>query len=144
MGKMGLGKIGNLSHIVPFFSDFSPISCQFLHIYNAVLASLIFPHFSPFAPIFLHSPHFPTTFIFSPFSFTSAASPQIQLRLTPMPRSRIAGILTVNLYNRVQGWQGQMVGRCNCSCARHVPHAPGGSPCAPTPFRPPHGSPPLL
>ena len=78
MGKPGLGKMGNFSQIVPFFSDFPPVSEQFhtflTHFPQSFLwqsptiphcppLSPIFPHFPPFPPI---SPHFATIFSIFP------------------------------------------------------------------------------
>ena len=67
MGIMGLGKMGNLSQIVPFFYDFPPISYQFctffVHFPKCTFGNFsqfpISPHFSPFPPIFPHGSHFP-------------------------------------------------------------------------------------
>ena len=93
-GKNGTGKNGQF---VPLFSDFTPISDQFhtflLHspqcIFGNLLQFPIIPNFPPSPPpFFAISPHFhplSPIFPFSPFSFTSAASWLIRLRLTPMP-----------------------------------------------------------
>ena len=76
MRKMGLGKMGNLPQIVPFFS---PISNQFytffLHFREGIFA---FSHNSVLPPIF---PHFAAIFPFSPFFRAPAASRLIRLRL---------------------------------------------------------------
>ena len=69
MGKVGLRK---MSQIVPFFSDFSPVSYQF-RTFFMYFSQGIFGNFPQF-PIF---PHFPPFFHFPYFS-----SP---LRLRPMP-----------------------------------------------------------
>ena len=73
-GKWDWKKWGNWTKIVPFFSDFSPISCQlhtfFIHFPKWILAifqyypfSSISPHFTPSPPQFsafpLFFPHFP-------------------------------------------------------------------------------------
>ena len=78
MRKMELGKMRNLSQIVPFFSDFSPISNQF-HTFSVHFLECIFgnfsqlptfpipppipppspPPFPPMLPPFLRFPHFP-------------------------------------------------------------------------------------
>ena len=95
--------------ICPKLSPFSPISlpfppnfAQFSYTPHNVFWAIshnspnspISPHFSPFPPFPPISPHFPpfspisphfSIFPFSPFSFTSAASWLIQLRLTPIP-----------------------------------------------------------
>ena len=103
MGKMGQAKMGNLSQIVSFFSDFPPISYEFhtfsLHFPLGIFGTFSYfpipPHFPPFPSIFLHSPPFPpisphftpffSIFPCSPFFFTSVASWLIRLRLTPTP-----------------------------------------------------------
>ena len=76
-----MGKMGNSSQIVPFFSDFPPVSCQFhtvfIHLPQCIFGRFpqfsISPHFPPSPPIsphlypffsilppFLHFPHFPS------------------------------------------------------------------------------------
>ena len=102
-----MGEMGSLSQIVPIFSDFSPVSYQFhtffLHSPQCIIGNLpqfpkfppfppMSPHFPPFPPISPHFPPFPPIpppfspiFPFPPFSFTSAASWLIPLRLPPMP-----------------------------------------------------------
>ena len=93
VGKMGLGKMGILSQIVPIFSDFPPVSYQFHKIFST-LPTMYFwqfpkiPQILPFPLIFPHSPPFspiPPIFPFSTFSFTSATSWPIQLWLMPVP-----------------------------------------------------------
>ena len=90
MGKMGQGKLGNLSQIITFFSDFPPISYEF-HTFFLRFPLSTFGHFAPFPPIFSHFPPFPPIspisplFSISPIFFTSAASWLMRLRLTPMP-----------------------------------------------------------
>ena len=83
MGTMGHGKMGNLSQIVPFLSDFPPIAYDFhtffLHFPLGIVGT--FSHF-PIPPV---SPPFPLIFPFPPFFFTSAASWLPRLRLTPTP-----------------------------------------------------------
>ena len=67
-----MGKMGNLSQIVPFFSDFSPVSYQ-LHIffYTPHNISLAISHTSPFPPL------------------SPPLSP-LRLRPTPMPGNGVA------------------------------------------------------
>ena len=77
---MGLGKMGNLSQIVPVFSDFSPVSYQF-HTFLLHSPQCVFGNF-PQLPKFPHFPPFPP---FSPFLFTLAAGWLIRLRRTPTP-----------------------------------------------------------
>ena len=64
MKKMGLRKIRNLSQIVQFFSDYSPISYQFrtsfLHFLKCIFGNLTIPHFPPFCPQFSIIPIFPS------------------------------------------------------------------------------------
>ena len=69
MGKMRREKMGNLSKIVPFFSDVSPISSFFMLSQNEFLAICrdspffsISPHFPPFFANFPHFPPFPPIF----------------------------------------------------------------------------------
>ena len=80
MGTMALGKIGNLSQIVPFVSNFSPVSHQFrtFFIQFPPCISGNFPQF-PISPPFL------PPFSIPPIFLTSAAILLIRLRLTPMP-----------------------------------------------------------
>ena len=85
MGKMGLKKRGGFSKIVPFLSDFSPISypisdqhfpkCTFGNFSQFPLFS-IFPHFPPFP---LTSCYFPPFFHFAIFQ-APADGRLIQLR----------------------------------------------------------------
>ena len=84
MRKMELGKMRNLSQIVPFFSDFSPISNQF-HTFSVHFLECIFGNFSqlptfPIPPPIPPpspppiSPHVAALFAFSPFSRAPAAN----------------------------------------------------------------------
>ena len=77
VGKMGLGKMGNLSQIVPLYSDFPPVSYKFhtffLHSPQFIFGNFpqfpnspVSPHFPPFPP---HFPHFP-----SPLRLVAAAN----------------------------------------------------------------------
>ena len=72
-GRMGLEKMGKLSEIVPFFSDFPPMSYQshiFLYISQHLLLAIsqkspfssIPPHLHPVFPISPHFPSFPHIF----------------------------------------------------------------------------------
>ena len=86
MRKMGLGKTGNLSQIVPFFSHFPPISYQvhpfFSHFLECIFGNVSQFTISPqFPPI---SPHCATIFPFPPCSRAPAASWLIRRRLARM------------------------------------------------------------
>ena len=59
MGEMGQGKMGNWPKLSQFFSNFPPISYEFLtfflHFPLGTFGSFShFPNFPPFPPIFLH------------------------------------------------------------------------------------------
>ena len=96
-GKMGLGKMLDLSQVVPVFFPFPTNFTHFPYISHRVFLATshnspcppIFLHFPPFFPHSPHSPPFPPTFPpFSPFLFTpGAASRLIRLRLSPTPAS---------------------------------------------------------
>ena len=77
--------MGNLSQIVPPSPppDFPPVSYQF-HTFFTHFPQRIFANSPPF-PIPPPPPIVPPLFHFPPFSFTSAGSWRIRLRLTPMP-----------------------------------------------------------
>ena len=87
MRQMGLGKMGNLSRIVPFFSMFSPISHQFHTFFFFYICCNVFWAISQVFPLFPHSPPFssispilPSFFPFSHFSEPPASGRLIRLR----------------------------------------------------------------
>ena len=59
----GIGETGNLSQVVPFFSDFLPFPTNFTHFpYNSWNVFLAVSHNTPIPPIFPHFPPFPSIF----------------------------------------------------------------------------------
>ena len=108
MRKMGLGKMGNLSQIVPFSSDFSPISDQFhTFFYTSLIVFLAISHNSPFPPIFPCFPPFSHHFTIFPIFPGPAASQLIRLCADACSRGKRRDVLSARVFATLRvGWAG--------------------------------------